>query len=292
MKAFIVANLKKPRATQEIKDLIDWTRQQVDCLGVDTNGSGAIDADAQIVLVFGGDGTLLSAARRLAGRPVPLMGVNFGRLGFLASFTPAEFRTHFASAVAQKLPISNRQVLDLSVIDAKDRPGLDLSNAADVAAKRKWNSMALNETAINAGSPFRMIELEIGVDGDTGVQYFGDGIIVSTPSGSTAYNVSAGGPILSPDVQAVCVTPLAPHSLAFRPIVVASQAVIHIAARRVNPGSMLSCDGQSTTKLNTGDTVVIARGKNDVLLIDNPTARAWKVLAEKLHWAISPKYQK
>jgi NAD+ kinase len=222
------------------------------------------------------------------------MGVNFGRLGFLASFTPAEFRTHFDALLARKLPVSNRQLIDASVVDGKlnIRP----SDAAAVAEKRKWHSTALNEAVVNAGAPFRMIELEIDADGEGssagGVRYFGDGVIVSTPSGSTAYNVAAGGPIISPNVEALCVTPVCPHSLAFRPIVVSSQTIVQIAARRVNSGTTLSCDGQASTKIAAGDVVIVRRSPNDVLVIENPGAREWRTLAEKLHWAISPNYQK
>lgn len=299
MRAIIVANLKKPRATQEINDLIAFARQRIDCVGVDTDGTMPLDqTPADVVLVFGGDGTLLSTARRLNGKQTPLMGVNFGRLGFLASFTPAEFRTHVDALLARKLPISGRQVIEASVVDGK--LGIRPSDTAAVTEKRKWHSTALNEAVVNAGAPFRMIELRINADGnggaegggEGGVRYFGDGVIISTPSGSTAYNVAAGGPIISPNVEAMCVTPVCPHSLAFRPIVVSSQTIVHIAAKRVNHGTMLSCDGQASTKLSTGDIVIVRRSPNDVQVIDNPGAREWRTLAEKLHWAISPNYQK
>ncbi|HRK31201.1 MAG TPA: NAD(+)/NADH kinase [Tepidisphaeraceae bacterium] len=295
MRAIIVANLKKPRLTNEIQSLIAFSQARIDCVGVDTDGTMALDdVVADVVLVFGGDGTLLSTARRLNGKQTPLMGVNFGRLGFLASFTPAEFRSHIDALLERKLPISCRQVIEASVLDSK--LGVRASDAAAVTEKRKWHSTALNEAVVNAGAPFRMIELEIGADLDGGteggVRYFGDGVIVSTPSGSTAYNVAAGGPIISPNVEAMCVTPVCPHSLAFRPIVVSSQTVVQIAAKRVNSGTTLSCDGQASTRLTAGDVVIIRRSANDVQVIENPGAREWRTLAEKLHWAISPNYKR
>ena len=152
--------------------------------------------------------------------------------------------------------------------------------------------MALNEAVIAAGEPFRMIELEVGADGETGVRYFGDGVIVATASGSTAYNVSAGGPIISPNVHAICVTPLCPHSLSFRPVVVGCESVVSVLCKRVNEGTTLICDGQSSVKLNAGDRVIIRRHPDDVVLIENPDAREWRSLAEKLGWAVSPSYQK
>lgn len=293
MRPYIVANLKKPKAQQPIDELIAWVRQRADVIGVDSDGSNRLDQiDADVVLVFGGDGTLLSTARRLGGRQIPLAGVNFGRLGFLSSFTPQQFRDHFDALLGGTLPISRRQTIEASIVETRSSGPIDCRDFDAVAARRRWHSTALNEAVVTAGAPFRMIELEIGADGDQGVRYFGDGIIISTPSGSTAYNIAAGGPILTPDVEAMCVTPVCPHSLAFRPIVVSSQSVMHVAARRVNPGTVLSCDGQGNAKLSAGDVVIVRRARHDVLIIDNPDTRQWSTLAEKLHWAISPNYQK
>ena len=162
----------------------------------------------------------------------------------------------------------------------------------DIAKKRRWAAVALNEALIAAGAPFRMIELELAADGETGVRYFGDGVIVATPSGSTAYNISAGGPIISPNIQAICITPLCPHSLSFRPVVIACDNTVSVFCKRVNEGTMLICDGQCSTKLNNGDRVILHRCPDDVALIENPDAHEWHTLAEKLNWAAGPGYQK
>jgi NAD+ kinase len=122
------------------------------------------------------------------------------------------------------------------------------------------------------------------------VRFLGDGLIVSTPSGSTAYSMSAGGPILGPTTEAICITPICPHSLSFRPIVVTSQTKVLMTARRVNQGTTLFCDGQESTTIRTGDRIVVQRAANDVLLLENPDAREWRNLAEKLNWAASPSY--
>lgn len=292
MKPFVVANLKRSGQRQAIEALVQWLQTQVQVVGCDTTGQAPLDQhDIDVVIVLGGDGTLLSTAQRLGGRAVPLVGVNFGRLGFLASFTPAQFRSYFPQLQAGTLPVSRRLTLEASILDGNAIEGLDTTDRAAVNARCRWSATALNEAVVTAGAPFRMIELEIGANGDRGIRYSGDGIILSTPSGSTAYNVAAGGPILSPNVQAICVTPVCPHSLAFRPIVVASQAVIHVSARRVNAGTMLLCDGRASTKLSAGEVVLVRRGAHDVLIIDNPDTQEWGTLAEKLHWAISPKYR-
>jgi NAD+ kinase len=163
-------------------------------------------------------------------------------------------------------------------------------DGAEVAANRVFAATALNDAVVTAGPSFHMIELELDVDGQSGVRYYGDGVIISTPSGSTAYNVSAGGPIVNPDVPALCITPICPHSLSFRPVVISSSSTVVIAAAKVNDGTTLFCDGQASTKLIEGDRVVVRRSANDVLLIDNPVAHQWRSLAEKLHWAMSPAY--
>jgi NAD+ kinase len=276
MRVFIVANPNK--AKDALAELLPWLEKRVEVVGVDTSGTFDLSTtDAQAILVLGGDGTLLSAARRLRGLPVPLMGVNFGRLGFLASFTPAKFREDVELLLAGKLQQSSRLVLEVTH-EPKD------------PAQPKRETIALNDAVVTAGPPFHMIELELRADGDTGVKYFGDGVIVATPSGSTAYNVSAGGPIISPNVDALCITPICPHSLSFRPVVISSRTTVVVIASKVNEGTTLFCDGQELTKLREGDRILLRRSANDVLLIENPEARQWRSLAEKLHWAASPRY--
>ena len=120
--------------------------------------------------------------------------------------------------------------------------------------------------------------------------FSGDGMIVSTPSGSTAYNLAAGGPIVSPELEVLCITPICPHSLSFRPIIVASNSTILIRTLHVNPGTTLFCDGQTPTQLTAGEQIVLRRSQHEVLLIENPEARPWRSLTEKLNWAASPRY--
>jgi NAD+ kinase len=290
MRLFIVANTDKPRVLPAFQDLLPEISRRVQVVGVDRDQSAdlsQIEADA--ILVLGGDGTLLSAARRLKGRAIPLMGVNFGRLGFLASFTPSQFPQHFEQLLAGMLPVGRRQVIETSVL-----PSAAVCKALDpddVAAKRRFVATALNDAVITAGPPFHMIELQVDADGEDGVSYFGDGVIVSTPSGSTAYNVSAGGPIISPSVEAFCITPICPHTLSFRPVVVSTKSTVVISAVNVNVGTTLFCDGQASTQLLGGERVIIRRSPNDVLLIENPSAGQWRTLARKLNWAAPPNYE-
>ena len=291
MRLFIVANIHKPNVRSAIEELMEFVKSRATVTGVDAECDRPLDrVDAEAILVLGGDGTLLATARRVGGRRIPLVGVNFGRLGFLASFTPQQFRDHFDKLIQRQLPTSTRLTLEASII----APSIEVvsHDPDDIARKRRWSSIALNECLIAAGAPFRMIELQLGADGDPGVRYFGDGVIVATPSGSTAYNVSAGGPIISPNVAAICITPLCPHSLSFRPVVVGCDSTVNILCNRVNDGTMLICDGQSSTHLLAGERVIVRRSPDDVVLIENPDARELRTLAEKLGWAVSPSYQR
>ncbi|HEX2970829.1 MAG TPA: NAD(+)/NADH kinase [Tepidisphaeraceae bacterium] len=287
MRIFIVANPDKPDVRPTLDHWLPRLNQLAQVVGIDTDqNSDLAQVDADAILVLGGDGTLLSVARRIDGRPIPLMGVNFGRLGFLASFTPDEFTQSLDQFVTGRLPISRRQVIQTCVV-AADSP-CQILDPDDVHRKRRFMATALNDAVITAGPPFHMIELELEVDGQSSVRYFGDGVIVATPSGSTAYNISAGGPIVIPGVDALCITPICPHSLSFRPVVISSNSTVLIVAQRVNPGTTLFCDGQENTRLQAGDKVIIRKNPNPVLLIENPREYQWRSLADKLHWAVSP----
>ncbi|HXE55106.1 MAG TPA: NAD(+)/NADH kinase [Tepidisphaeraceae bacterium] len=288
-RVFIVANLGKPPVARALEKWRPWMAPMARVTGVETDGQHDLaKVDADVILVLGGDGTLLSVARRLAGRQVPLMGVNFGRLGFLASFTPDNFQKYFERYVREGLPTSSREMLEASVVPAGVE--CEMCDFDQVRSRRRFSATALNDAVITAGLPFRMIELGISAAADSGVSYMGDGVIVATASGSTAYNVSAGGPIISPDVAAFCITPICPHSLSFRPVVVSSRASVLIVALKVNEGTTLFCDGQASTRLSAGEKVVVRRSDHNVLLVENPEDREWRSLAEKLNWAAGPRY--
>jgi NAD+ kinase len=288
-RVFIVANVSKPSVARALEKWRAWIAERANIVGIETDGEHELSKiEADLILVLGGDGTLLSVARRLQGRQIPLMGVNFGRLGFLADFTPDNFQFHFEAYLTEGLPTSSRQMLEASVVAAGVLCPLD--EMEEIARHRRFVATALNDAVVTAGPPFRMIELSISAGAEGGVSYFGDGVIVSTASGSTAYNVSAGGPIINPDVEAFCITPICPHSLSFRPVVVSSKTTVVLIAVRVNEGTTLFCDGQASTRLMAGDKVLVRRADQDVLLVENPDAREWRSLAEKLNWAVGPRY--
>jgi NAD+ kinase len=290
MRLFVVINPTKPDIRGILRKWLDLIENRVEVTGIDSSSEDDLSQiSADVILVLGGDGTLLSTARRLRGRQIPLMGVNFGRLGFLASFTPEEFLPRFEDLLAGKLKHSHRKMLDVSVIGVEVKCELD--NVEKMLPHRRFFATAMNDAVVTAGPPFHMVQLAVRADGESEVRYFGDGVIVCTPSGSTAYNVAAGGPIVSPSVSAMCITPICPHSLSFRPLVIGGESLVTIIAEKVNDGTTLFCDGQASTQLQKGDKILIRKSPHDVQLIENPEARLWRSYAEKLNWAVAPRGQ-
>jgi NAD+ kinase len=235
------------------------------------------DVDADLAVVVGGDGTLLSQARRMVDRAIPLVGVNFGRLGFLAAFDSHSLLQHAAVVFGPDPPITEHMMLSAAVTDA------------DGGARH--SGLAVNDCVITAGSPFRMIELRLTLDGAEGPVVSGDGVIVATPVGSTAYNVSAGGPIVDPALEAMIVTPLAAHSLAFRPFVLCPSSELHIHVARANRGTTLVLDGQVSLSLEKGQTITIRRHAKKARLVANPTTPYWRILLDRMRWAAPPSYR-
>ncbi|MCC6661481.1 MAG: NAD(+)/NADH kinase [Phycisphaerales bacterium] len=239
---------------------------------------------ADLLVVLGGDGTLLSQARRWADLDLPLLGVNFGKLGFLAEYDMAALRRQAAMVFGgATLPERRLGMLRAEVF-------------ALGADEPRFAGPALNECVITAGPPFRMITLALRIDGEDGPTVSGDGLIISTPTGSTAYNVSAGGPIVDPDADVLVITPIAAHSLSFRPTVLPAAARVEMAMLRVNHGggsagcfgTTLVLDGQLTTPLSDGERVVVAGDGRSVRFVRNPAGNYWRTLIDKMNWAARP----
>ncbi len=235
---------------------------------------------SDFAIVFGGDGSIISAARDLSQANVPVIGVNLGKLGFLAEFSVSELEELFDNIVSGKAPIEKRMLLGCSVCRMSE------------GNRESFRSTAVNEVFITAGPPYRMIELKIAVDGQYVASCVSDGLIVSTPTGSTAYNLSAGGPILAGAMEAMVITPICPHSLSFRPIVIDAHSVMEVRCTRVNEGTTVSVDGQVSRQLSVDDVVRVGRDKSSFLVVNNPLRTRWQTLASKLSWAERPKYER
>ena len=230
-----------------------------------------------LAVVLGGDGTILAQGRRFLSHDIPIAGVNIGRLGFLAEFDAASFQQHAATILSASRPVRERMTLGVSIHRENERIAAD--------------QLAINDCVITAGEPFRMIELCVNFDGEAGPNLSGDGVIIATPTGSTAYNVSAGGPIVHPDGEGLVLTPIAAHSLAFRPVVTAPSTHLAIDVVRCNPGTTLVLDGQQTWSLQAGDRVEVCRGAKQLKMVFDPSRAFWQTAAEKMRWASGPSYR-
>lgn len=237
----------------------------------------AVPEATERLVVLGGDGTIIGAIRKTLGSGIPILGVNAGRLGVLAEFSIESLQEHASEVFGPQPIVREHLVLYVSVL------GRDGS--------QRMEAVAVNDCVVTAGPPFRMIELSLKIDATHGPSLNGDGVIIATPIGSTAYNVSAGGPIVQPTVEGMVITPVAPHSLAFRPIVTDATTTIEIGITRGNSGTSLVLDGQASHTLEEGERILIQRHDQRAQLIGNPSSPYWKTLIEKMRWAAPPTYR-
>lgn len=277
-RVYLLGNPDKPEVAQALDDLKSFVASHCDVVGAAPrlDGRAAVDAATDRVVVLGGDGTLIGVARSLGADQIPLIGVNVGKLGFLTEFSIDEFKAACPQALTDDGLIGHRMVLETSV---RRNGGVTHTN------------LAINDCVIQAGPPFRIIRLGISIGGRHLTEVAGDGLIVSTPSGSTGHNLSAGGPIMQADVDAIILTPLNPHSLTHKPLVIEHAATIEIEARNVNEGTTAITDGQVSHVLSQGDRITIRRFRRDLLLVRNPRYARWHNLVSKLHWGKAPNYQ-
>lgn len=278
----LIVNHRKPRAAEalpEVRALIEKHGRLIAELEADEQEPVPTNGGIDLVIALGGDGTILSAAGRCLQLGCPLLGVNMGKVGFMAGYELESFRNAAASLIGDGELLTNRvRALHADVLSAN--------------GTARQSAVALNEFVVTAGPPYRMITLDVRVDRSAGPSVSGDGLIVSTPLGSTAYNVSAGGPIVAPGVDASILTPIAAHSLSFRPIVVPSTSEIEITVKSVNAfedaGTTLMVDGQLHDRLYEGDTLRIRSGEEIVEFVVDPTVSYWQTLIGKMHWAAAP----
>lgn len=229
----------------------------------------ALTARVDLVVSLGGDGTLLSVARAAGTRRVPILGVNLGRLGFLTEVNIDELRAALEKVLAGDFKIISRMRLEVEAFRGAQRLG---------------HYHALNDAVLTRQVLSRMIDLEARADGVKVTTYHADGLIVSTPTGSTAYSLSAGGPLLLPGLEAIILTPICPHSLTQRPIVLPQNVEIEIRVEMDSGSAALTVDGQEGLDLMPGDRVVMHRSPHPVEIIASPFRDPYEILHEKLRW--------
>ncbi|MCD4831169.1 MAG: NAD(+)/NADH kinase [Anaerohalosphaeraceae bacterium] len=278
-KIIIFGDKRREFVAEAIEDFTKFSSGKAEILANCFRGDYLIDAleQADLAVVFGGDGTILSAARDLSQTDIPIIGVNVGRLGFLAEFSLEKLKELFDRVTTDESLVEKRMMISCTI---------------NGQGKQKLFSTAVNDVVINAGSPYNMIDLKMTVRGQSLAGCISDGLIISTPTGSTAYNLSAGGPIVSANLAAIVITPICPHTLSFRPIVINADSKIEIHPQRVNEGTTATVDGQVVSSLSVGDVITIEKHKNSLRVINNPLRTQWDTLAGKLSWATKPKYKR
>lgn len=224
---------------------------------------------ADLVVVLGGDGTLIYAARLLAGRGVPILGVNLGSLGFMTEVPVDELFTTLEDVLAGRFKVDSRMKLTCRLV----REG-----------RVVVEDEILNDVVINKGALARIADHETSIDGVPIATYKADGIILATPTGSTAYSLSAGGPIVHPSVDCTILSPICSHALTQRAIVVPADRVIRVTLRSEIADTYLTLDGQTGHSLQGGDCIEVVRSPNRVALVRNPNMAYFTILRQKLHW--------
>ena len=278
----VIANCGKPHSGEVLERLERKAlEQKITLVTCDSTGDALTRAEtvrpeemgreADVLLALGGDGTMLHAVRLINGADTPVLGVNLGSLGFMTSVTEEELEYAIDVLVARRFYLSTRVMLDGRV----HRDGTEIIRYT-----------ALNDIVVGWGSSSRALVLGLSIDGEEVAQYFCDGLIVSTPTGSTGHSLSAGGPIIHPQSPVLNISAICPHTLSARPLVLSDQSTIHVdildAAPQKRP--LLSADGQEEYALEKGDRLTVTRHSHPVRFVHLPEYSYFSVLRHKLHW--------
>ena len=276
----IVPRKSHPAALQAARELCAWLTARGRRVFIEDSVEGEYGCtrvpagqmrDAiDLLVVLGGDGTLIHAASVLAGRPVPIFGVNMGSLGFMTEIPVADMYGCLEQTLEGRYTASERMKLDAALYRGDGPPIV--------------REQVLNDVVISKGALARIADLDVDFAGAPVTLYKADGIIVATPTGSTAYSLSAAGPIVHPSLEAVVISPICPHTLTQRPIVVPPDRAIGITLTSDNGEVFLTLDGQSGMPMQRGDRVEVVRSKDRALLVNNPRLDYFSILRAKLSW--------
>jgi NAD+ kinase len=278
VKLFVLGNVQRPGVTEEAERLLPFLRAHCEVLVCDLCQECDLGAvpPADLALVLGGDGAILRAARQMGYVQVPVLGVNLGRLGFLADLRPDELRDCFPQVVRGEYRLTHHLMYECVVDDG--------------TTTRTF--LGLNEVVFHTVPPFGILELELELDGAPVARFAGDGLIVSTPIGSTAHSLSAGGPILAQELQAFVITPICPHTLTYRPVVESAEHACTVHLCRGGEHAQLIIDGQESVQLSAHHRVIVRRAPVAFTLVKVPGHSFYQTLRDKLHWGTQPTYRK
>jgi len=282
----VVAKKNKPEAVAIAKNLVEWLLQKKIKVYIEEEIGKILSStlpeahwksikrediptDLEMIVVLGGDGTLLSVARQVWNKKIPILGVNLGGLGFLTEITLDELYSVLERVIRDDFEIDEREVLNVRVI----RRGEQIAEF-----------VVLNDAVVNKGALARIIDLETTINGEYLSTFRSDGLIISTPTGSTAYNLSAGGPIVYPSLHTIIITPICPHTLTIRPIIIPDDVKIRTLLKSRDEEVTLTLDGQQGFTLEFEDVVEVGKAEGRILLIKSPYRRYFELLREKLKW--------
>ncbi len=279
----IIVKSESAEAQALLKDLLPWMRSRGKDPLLDAPTAALVGETtsypkkdlatlADMLLVLGGDGTMLAAARLVEDRPIPILGVNAGGLGFLTAVTRDEAVTALERVFANSFSEEERLMLRARIV----------RHGEQVVA-----GSVLNDVVLSKGALPHMIQMEISINGQFVTGLRGDGLIISTPTGSTAYSMAAGGPILNPSVHALIITPISPHTLSNRPIVVPQDGQVKVVLVSKDEGATATLDGQVGIALRPRDTVEVRASENKIRLIRFPDRSYYDMLRMKLKWGES-----
>ena len=275
-KVLILGDLSKKKIYDVICRLKPWFEKQVSINVIDLSKEKKIEKmAAEVAVVFGGDGALLSTCRGLGRNQIPIVGVHMGRFGFLAELVEKD-----VCACLEKIFIGNYLI----------RKRMLLLCRVERTGKTINESMGINDAVISRSSLSRLISIKLNINGEDVATYRADGLIISTPLGSTAHSLSAGGPILTPDLNAFVIVPICPHTLTNRPLVVSGNVKIEMELLSQMNGIGVTIDGQVFTELEIGDKIKVERSDIEVQMIDTGARTFYGVLREKLNWGGHPNY--
>jgi NAD+ kinase len=276
VKIYVLGNAQKAGVVAEVERWLPFLRERAEVVAIDLRQEHDIctsaSATADLALVFGGDGAILRAARQMAYRQVPVLGVNLGRLGFLADIHPRDLRDCLDQVFAGHYRVTRHLMFECVIEDGA----------------RTQTVLGLNEVAVHAMPPLHMITLELAVNDAVVFRFGGDGLIVSTPIGSTAHNLSAGGPILEQELAAFAVTPICPHTLAYRPIVESADRRFAIRLLDNIQKAIVVVDGQASADMTDAHRIIIRRAPVTFGLIKVPGRSFYQTLRDKLRFGTAP----
>ena len=275
-KAFVIGDKTRDAVRASLEEALPLIRQHVDVEEVNlATLTGELRGHADIAIVFGGDGSILRVARALGHSQIPTIGVNIGKFGFLAEVNQQQLHHALDTLVAGDFGVARRMMLHCRAMRGE---------------QVLMDSIGLNDAVVSRGALSRLISVGLFIDDEHVTDYNGDGLIVATPVGSTAHSLAAGGPILEADLRAFAITPICPHTLTNRPLVIPANRKIELLVNPVHLEVALTIDGQVYTRLEPGDRITVLQAEQDFHLIQIGTRSYYQTLHTKLGWGGHPNY--